>query len=66
MYEELLEKIEELQQLVSIAICSDRIYCLNHIGCESCGTNKYIQEVMSEFEDLKLIIERMEMVDDNN
>ena len=61
MYEELLEKIEELQQLVSVAICSDRAYCLNHLCCEDCGTNKYIKEVMSEFEDLKLIIERMEM-----
>ena len=61
MYEELLEKIEELQQLVSIAICSDRAYCLSHIHCEGCGTNKYIQEVMSEFYDLKLIIEKMEM-----
>ena len=66
MYEELLEKIEELQQLVSIAICSDRAYCLSYPSCEGCGTNKYIKEVMSEFEDLKLIIERMEMVDDNN
>lgn len=61
MYEELLDKLNELEQLVSIAICADRAYCLNHIGCESCGTNKYIQEVMSEFYDLKLIIEKMEM-----
>ena len=66
MYEELLDKIEELQQLVSIAICSDRIYCLNYPRCNQCGTNKYVKEVLEEFEDLKLIIERMEMVDDNN
>ena len=64
MYEELLDKLNELEELVSIAICADRAYCLNHIGCEGCGTNKYIQEVMSEFYDLKLIIEKMEM--DNN
>ena len=64
MYEELLEKIEELQQLVSIAICSDRAYCLNHLQCEDCGTNKYVKEVLNEFYDLKLIIEKMEM--DNN
>ena len=61
MYEELLEKIEELQQLVSIAICSDRIYCLNYPRCNQCGTNKYVKEVLEEFGDLKLIIERMEM-----
>ena len=64
MYEELLEKIEELQQLVSIAICSDRTYCLSYPSCNQCGTNKYVKEVLEEFEDLKLIIERMEM--DNN
>ena len=61
MYEELLEKIDELKQLVSIAICSDRTYCLSYPSCEDCGTNKYIKEVMTEFEDLKLIIEKMEM-----
>lgn len=61
MYEELLEKIEELQQLVSIAICSDRAYCLSYPSCNQCGTNKYVKEVLEEFEDLKLIIERMEM-----
>ena len=66
MYEELLEKIEELQQLVSIAICTDREYCINYDYCNQCGTNKYVKEVLEEFEDLKLIIERMEMVDDNN
>lgn len=61
MYEELLDKIDELKQLVSIAICSDRAYCLSYPSCEDCGTNKYIKEVMTEFEDLKLIIEKMEM-----
>ena len=66
MYEELLEKIEELQQLVSIAICTDREYCMNYDYCNQCGTNKYVKEVLEEFEDLKLIIERMEMMDDNN
>ena len=66
MYEELLEKIEELQQLVSIAICTDREYCINYDYCNQCGTNKYVKEVLEEFEDLKLIIERMEMVNDNN
>ena len=66
MYEELLDKLNELEQLVSVAICSDRIYCLNYDYCNQCGTNKYVKEVLEEFEDLKLIIERMEMVDDNN
>ena len=61
MYEELLEKIEELQQLVCANICVDRPYCLSYDYCNQCGTNKYVKEVMSEFEDLKLIIERMEM-----
>ena len=61
MYEELLDKLNELEQLVSVAICSDRAYCLSYPSCEGCGTNKYIQEVMSEFYDLKLIIEKMEM-----
>ena len=66
MYEELLDKLNELEQLVSIAICSDRTYCLSYPRCEDCGTNKYVKEVLEEFEDLKLIIERMEIVDDNN
>lgn len=64
MYEELLDKIEELQQLVSIAICTDRDYCMNYDYCNQCGTNKYVKEVLEEFEDLKLIIERIEMVDE--
>ena len=66
MYEELLDKIKELQQLVSVAICTDRDYCMNYDYCNQCGTNKYVKEVSEEFEDLKLIIQRMEMVDDNN
>ena len=61
MYEELLDKLNELEELVSVTICSDRAYCLSYPSCEDCGTNKYIQEVMSEFYDLKLIIEKMEM-----
>ena len=59
-----LDKIEELQQLVSIAICTDRDYCMNYDYCNQCGTNKYVKEVLEEFEDLKLIIERIEMVDE--
>ena len=66
MYEELLDKLNELEQLVSIAICTDREYCMNYDYCNQCGTNKYVKEVLEEFEDLKLIIERMEMVNDNN
>ena len=66
MYEELIDKLNELEQLVSIAICNDRAYCLSYPSCNQCGTNKYVKEVLEEFEDLKLIIERMEMVDDNN
>ena len=64
MYEELLDKIDELKQLVCANICVDRVYCLNYSSCNQCGTNKYVKEVLEEFEDLKLIIERMEM--DNN
>lgn len=60
-YDELIDKIEDLERLVTIAICSDRPYCLSHIRCEGCSTNKYIKEVMEEFGDLKQIIERMEM-----
>ena len=66
MYEELLDKLNELEQLVCANICVDRAYCLNYSSCNQCGTNKYVKEVLEEFEDLKLIIERMEMVDDNN
>ena len=66
MYEELLDKLEKLEQLVCTNICVDRAYCLNYPSCNQCGTNKYVKEVLEEFEDLKLIIERMEMVDDNN
>ena len=66
MYEELLDKIDELEQLVCANICVDREYCMNYSSCNQCGTNKYVKEVLEEFEDLKLIIERMEIVDDNN
>ena len=66
MYEELLDKLNELEQLVSVAICTDRDYCMNYDYCNQCGTNKYVKEVLEEFEDLKLIIERIEMVNDNN
>ena len=66
MYEELIDKLNELEQLVCANICTDRAYCLNYSSCNQCGTNKYVKEVLEEFEDLKLIIERMEMVDDNN
>ena len=66
MYEELLDKLNELEQLVCINICVDRPYCLNYPSCNQCGTNKYVKEVLEEFEDLKLIIEKMEMVNDNN
>ena len=45
MYEERLDKLNELEQLVSIAICADRTYCLSYPRCEDCGTNKYIKEV---------------------
>ena len=61
MYDELMDKIEDLERLVTIAICSDRPYCLSHIRCEGCGTHRRIQEVLEEFKDLKQIIERMEM-----
>ena len=66
MYEELIDKLNELEQLVCANICVDRDYCMNYDYCNQCGTNKYVKEVLEEFEDLKLIIERMEMVDDNN
>ena len=58
MYEELLDKLNELEQLVSVAICTDRDYCMNYDYCNQCGTNKYVKEVLDEFEDLKLIIEK--------
>lgn len=61
MYDELMDKIEELEQLVSINICADRDYCMDYDYCEGCGTHKRIKEVLEEFEDLKQIIERMEM-----
>lgn len=60
-YDELIDKIEDLERLVTIAICSDRPYCLSHIRCEGCSTNKCIKEILEEFGDLKQIIERMEM-----
>ena len=66
MYEELIDKLNELEQLVCANICVDREYCMNYDYSNQCSTNKYVKEVLEEFEDLKLIIERMEMVNDNN
>ena len=64
MYEELIDKLNELEQLVCANICADREYCINYDYCNQCGTNKYVKEVLEEFEDLKLIIEGMEMDND--
>ena len=59
MSEEMLDKLEEIKQLVIATICDSQSIC-GHF-CEDCELNKDINDIIDEFEDLKQLIEKMDM-----
>lgn len=59
MMEELIEKMERLEELVINTICDTQSIC-NHF-CNDCDVHKDINEIKEEFEDLKLLMEKMDM-----
>ena len=59
MMEELIDKLEEIKQLVVTTICDSQSIC-NHY-CNDCDVHKDINEIKEEFEDLKQLIELSDM-----
>lgn len=59
MNEEMLDKLEEIKQLVIATICDSQSIC-NHF-CEDCELNKDINNIIDEFEDFKQLIEKMDI-----
>lgn len=59
MMEELIEKMERLEELVINTICDTQSIC-NHF-CNDCDVYKDINEIKEEFEDLKQLIELSDM-----
>lgn len=59
MNEEMLDKLEEIKQLVIATICDSQSICNRE--CEDCELNKDINKIIDEFEDLKQLIEKMDM-----
>ncbi|MFQ9297888.1 MAG: hypothetical protein ACLR4X_05610 [Clostridia bacterium] len=59
MMEEMLDKLEEIKQLVVTTICDSQSIC-NHY-CENCELNKDINNIIDEFEDFKQLIEKLDM-----
>lgn len=57
--EEMLDKLEEIKQLVVTTICDSQSIC-NHF-CENCELNKDINNIINEFEDFKQLIEKLDM-----
>lgn len=55
MNEEMLDKLEEIKQLVVTTICDSQSIC-NH-SCEDCELNKDINNIIDEFENLKQLLE---------
>lgn len=59
MCEEMLDKLEEIKQLVVTTICDSQSICNRF--CENCELNKDINNIIDEFHDFKLLIEKMDM-----
>lgn len=57
--EELIEKMERLEELVINTICDTQSIC--NYFCNDCDVHKDINEIKEEFEDLKLLMEKMDM-----
>lgn len=59
MNEEMLDKLEEIKQLVIATICDSQSICNRE--CEDCLLHKDINDIKEEFEDLKQLIEKSDM-----
>lgn len=59
MNEEMLDKLEEIKELVITTICDSQSIC--NYFCEDCELHKDINNIIDEFEDFKLLIEKMDM-----
>lgn len=59
MNEEMLDKLEEIKQLVIATICDSQSICNRE--CENCELNKDINKILDEFEDFKQLMEKMDM-----
>ena len=59
MNEEMLDKLEEIKQLVINTICDSQSIC--NYYCEDCDVHKDINEIKEEFEDFKLLMEKSDM-----
>ena len=59
MMEELIEKMERLKEFVRNTICDTQSIC--NYYCNDCDVHKDINEIKEEFEDLKQLIEKMDM-----
>ena len=59
MNEEMLDKLEEIKELVITTICDSQSICSP--SCEDCELNKDINNIIDEFHDFKLLIEKMDM-----
>jgi hypothetical protein len=59
MMEELIEKMERLEELVINTICDSQSIC--NYYCETCDVRKDINEIKEEFEDLKQLLELSNM-----
>lgn len=55
MCEEMLDKLEEIKQLVITTICDSQSICNRF--CEDCELNKDINKIIDEFENLKQLLE---------
>lgn len=58
--EELIEKMERLEELVINTICDSQSIC--NYYCNDCDVHKDINEIKEEFEDLKQLIELSELM----
>lgn len=59
MNEEMLDKLEEIKQLVIATICDSQSICNRE--CENCELNKDINKILDEFEDFKQLMEKSNM-----
>ena len=59
MNEEMLDKLEEIIQLVIATICDSQSICNRE--CEDCLLHKDINDIKEEFEDFKLLMEKSDM-----
>lgn len=57
--EEMLDKLEEIKELVITTICDSQSIC-NHF-CNDCELNKDINKMLDEFEDFKQLMEKSDM-----